>query len=101
MRIENLAWLLGLILIAAAAGGPAAWPWYFTWGLALLAAAPGPQRSPALAVALVAAVFVVKPNGILTLALDSAPAVVCVYVAIASALWYRSRARTPAVRGTW
>jgi alpha-1,6-mannosyltransferase len=100
VRIENLAWLLGLVLIAAAAGGPAAWPWYFTWGLVLLAAAPGPQRSPALAVALVLAVFVVKPNGILTLALASAPAVLCAYVAVGSALWYRRGRRTPAWPGT-
>jgi hypothetical protein len=101
VRIESLAWLLGLTLTAAAAGGPAAWPWYFTWGLALLAAAPGPQQSRALAVALAVAVFVVKPNGILTLALASAPAVVCVYAAIASALWYRRRGRAPAWRGSW
>jgi hypothetical protein len=96
VRIENLVALLGLILIAAAAGGPAAWPWYFTWGLVLLAAVPGPQRSLALALALAVAVFVVKPNGILTLPLASAPVVVCVYVAIGSALWYRSRRRVPA-----
>jgi alpha-1,6-mannosyltransferase len=99
VRIESLAWLLGLVLIAAAAGGPVAWPWYFTWGLVLLAAAPGPQRSLALALAVAVAVFVVKPNGILTLALASAPAVVCVYAAIGLALWYRWRLRTPAWRG--
>ncbi len=99
VRIENLAWLVGLVLIAAAAGGPAAWPWYFTWGLVLLAAAPGPQRSRAVAVAVAVSVFVVKPNGILTLSLASAPAVVCVYVAIAAALWHWWRRHTPTWRG--
>ena len=29
---------LGIALIAVAVGGPAAWPWYLTWGLVLLAA---------------------------------------------------------------
>jgi len=100
VRIQSLAWLLGLALIAAAAGGPAAWPWYFTWGLVLLAAAPGPQRSWAVAVSVALSVFVVKPNGILTLPLASAPAVVCVYVAIAAALWYWWRRHTPTWRGT-
>jgi len=39
-RIPRLALYLGALLLVAAAGGPAAWPWYFSWGLVLLAACP-------------------------------------------------------------
>jgi hypothetical protein len=92
-RIPTLAFGLGVLLVVAAAGGPAAWPWYFTWGLVLLAAWPGPQRSAGLAVALVLAVFLVKPNGILALPLGSAPAVLAVYAVVAFASWYWHRRR--------
>ena len=90
-RIGRLVPALGLFLVLAAAGGPAAWPWYFTWGLVLVAAMPGPQRSPALAVALAVSVFVVKPGGIVALPLPSAPAVMVAYAVIAGALWYAHR----------
>ena len=46
---------LGACLLIAAAGGPAAWPWYFTWGLVLVAACAG-----AAALAVVAAALVVS-----------------------------------------
>jgi hypothetical protein len=95
-RIARLVPALGLFLVLAAAGGPAAWPWYFTWGLVLVAAMPGPQRSPALAVALAVSVFVVKPGGIVALPLPSAPAVMVAYAVIAGALWNTRRRR---VRG--
>ena len=32
-RRDNMVRLLGLALVALALGGPAAWPWYFTWGI--------------------------------------------------------------------
>jgi hypothetical protein len=80
-----------VFLVLAAAGGPAAWPWYFTWGLVLVAALPGPQRSWPLAVALAVSVFVVKPGGVVALPLPSAPAVLAAYVLIAGALWYAHR----------
>lgn len=93
VRIGRLvAWLGGFLLIAAA-GGPAAWPWYFVWGLALVCALSAPQRSTALALVIAVSAFVVKPNGILALPLQSAPAVVAVYVLIAAALWRRGRRR--------
>ena len=94
-RIPRLGALLGVTLALAAGGGPAAWPWYFAWGLALLAACPGPQRSVALAVALVVASFLVKPNGILALPLGSAPAVLVVYLAIGGWAWARWARRRP------
>jgi hypothetical protein len=87
VRIPRLVVLLATFLLIAAAGGPAAWPWYFIWGLALIAAARAAQRSAALAAAIAASVFVVKPNGILALPRQSAPAVLAVYIAVAVALW--------------
>jgi hypothetical protein len=93
VRIGKLVPSLGALLLIAAAGGPAAWPWYFIWGLALISALRGPQRSIALALALALSAFVVKPNGILALPLQSAPAVLLVYIVIAGAAWRRWRRR--------
>jgi len=96
VRVGRLVPWLGAFLVIAAAGGPAAWPWYFIWGLALLCALRGPQRSVGLALAIVASVFVVKPNGILALPLPSAPAVMVAYVllaAIAAIVWHHGRRR--------
>jgi len=93
VRIRTVVPSLAVFLLIAAAGGPAAWPWYFIWGLALITAVPGPQRSPGLAVALALSAFLVKPNGILELPLQSAPAVVVVYVVIAGVAWRRWRRR--------
>ena len=98
-RIPKLALYLGVLLLVAAAGGPAAWPWYFTWGLVLLAACPGPQRSLALALGAVVAVFVVKPNGILVLPLPSAPAVIAAYLLVALAVWRSRRGGRGRARG--
>ena len=67
-----------MFLVAAALGGPAAWPWYLIWGIVLLAAWPAAQRSVALAAAVTLPVFLVKPDGILLLARSASPAVVVV-----------------------
>lgn len=91
VRVRKLVPSLSALLLIAAAGGPAAWPWYFSWGLALVAALRGPQRSVALAVALALSALVVKPNGILALPLGSAPAVVVVYLVIGATAWRRRR----------
>ncbi|MHB1837789.1 MAG: hypothetical protein ACYCXW_22830, partial [Solirubrobacteraceae bacterium] len=69
--------------------GPAAWPWYFIWGLIALGAVAAVQRSWALAVAIALSSLIVKPNGILALPLGSAPAVLAVYL-VAGALALRS-----------
>jgi hypothetical protein len=90
-RVSNLVAGLGAFLVIAAAGGPAAWPWYFSWGLVLIAACRGPQRSSALAAALAVSAFLVKPNGILALPLPSAPFVLAVYALIAGGAWYHRR----------
>lgn len=87
IRIPKLALYLGWLLLIAAAGGPAAWPWYFTWGLALLAGCPGPQRSFALALGAAIAVFLIKPNGILVLPVQSSPAVLGAYALLAVVAW--------------
>jgi alpha-1,6-mannosyltransferase len=99
VRISTLVASLGTFLVIAAAGGPAAWPWYFIWGLALIGALRGPQRSVALAMAVAASAFVVKPNGILALPLQSAPAVVVVYLVIAAAAWWSWRRRDGDIGG--
>jgi hypothetical protein len=93
VRVSRLVPWLGAFLVIAAAGGPAAWPWYFIWGLALLCTLRAPQRSAGLALAIAVSVFVVKPNGILALPLQSAPAVVLVYALIAAAVWRQGRRR--------
>ena len=46
VRIAHAGPAAGDFLLIAAAGGPAAWPWYFIWGLALVAAVRAVQRSP-------------------------------------------------------
>jgi alpha-1,6-mannosyltransferase len=91
VRVGRLALYVGILLLAAAGGGPAAWPWYFTWGLVLLAACPGPQRSLALVGGSVLAVFLIKPSGILALPLPSAPAVLTVYALLGGLLWLSRR----------
>ena len=68
VRVSRLVAPLGACLVIAAAGGPAAWPWYFSWGLVLVAACALPQRSFAVALALVVSAFLVKPSGILVAA---------------------------------
>jgi alpha-1,6-mannosyltransferase len=94
-RIPSLVGLLGMTLLLAAAGGPAAWPWYLSWGLLLLCAAPGPQRSLALPAALAVGGLLVKPGGDLAIPRPLAPAVLVVYLLLAAAVaaWARSRTR--------
>lgn len=91
VRIQRLAIYLGGLLLLAAAAGPAAWPWYLSWGLVLVAGVPGAQRSLALVAVSVVSVFLIKPNGILALPLPSAPAVMAVYLGLAGLFWYSRR----------
>ncbi|MGA9856951.1 MAG: polyprenol phosphomannose-dependent alpha 1,6 mannosyltransferase MptB [Solirubrobacteraceae bacterium] len=87
--VGRLVLMLGGFLLIAAAGGPAAWPWYFTWGLVLVAALRGPRRWGPVAVAIAVSALVVKPDGILALPIQSAPIVLIIYVLIAAAVWRR------------
>jgi alpha-1,6-mannosyltransferase len=93
VRVPTLVPWLGGVLLVAAAGGPAAWPWYFGWGLAVVAADPRAQRRCLLAAGCVAGALVVKPSGILALSLGTAPAVLLVYV-LAGLIPWRWRARS-------
>jgi hypothetical protein len=94
-RPERIPRHVGLLLVAAAFGGPAAWPWYFIWGLALLAASPDAQRARWLAPAIAASAFLVKPNGVLALPLQSAPAVLVVYAVAVAYACRRTREPSP------
>jgi len=97
-RRGNMVRNLGIALIAVAVCGPAAWPWYLTWGLVLLAACPGIQQSRALALAVAASVLVVKADGILALPLHTAPVFVLLYVGAGIAAAVVASRRRPAVR---
>jgi hypothetical protein len=97
-RPSNMVRYLGFALIAAAVCGPAAWPWYLTWGLALLAACPGIQFSRALVIATAAGALVVKANGVLAFPLHTAPVFVVLYAAIAVVWLMRRRPAVAAPR---
>jgi hypothetical protein len=87
-QFENLVRQLGLLLLAIAVGGPAAWPWYFIWGLALLACLPAVQRSSLVPVAVVVPAFIIIPTGQLALTLGLSPYMVALYVVLtALACW--------------
>ncbi len=90
-RFENLVRCLGLALVAVAIGGPAAWPWYFIWGLALLAAHRDFQRSWAIPLAVVVSAFIVIPTGQLALSLGTSPYMVVVYLLILFGYVWRRR----------
>ncbi len=93
-RVENMVRNLGILLAVVAIGGPAAWPWYFTWGLALLAACPGVQFSRAIPIAVAVSAFIIIPNGQVALPLGTAPVVVVFYLLlIAASCWYAWRRR--------
>jgi alpha-1,6-mannosyltransferase len=97
-RVPRLTGTLGATLMLAAGGGPAAWPWYLTWGLVLLCATPAWQMSLVILVPLVAGGFLVKPDGILILPVQSSPAVLAVYVVAAGCAlaWWRRHGRADA-----
>jgi uncharacterized membrane protein len=91
-RWENMVRRLGWLLVAVAIFGPAAWPWYFIWGLALLAACPGIQFSRVISLAVVASAFLVMPTGQLALSLGTSPQMVVFYLLVlAVAVWYWGR----------
>jgi hypothetical protein len=97
---DTMVRMLGIVLVALALGGPAAWPWYLSWGVVLLAASAPFQLSRTIPVALAVVAFLVKANGILVLPLRSAPIVLGVYVVIGCVAWYSwRRRRTPGGAG--
>jgi hypothetical protein len=91
-RRSNMVRYLAFALVAVAVCGPAAWPWYLTWGLVLLAACPGVQSARPLVATMVVTAFVVKADGVLAFPLHTAPVFVALYVAIAAVAARRPRA---------
>jgi hypothetical protein len=92
-RPENMVRYLGFALIAVAVCGPAAWPWYLTWGLVLLAVSPAEQTSRLIAVVMALSPLVVKADGVLAFPLHTAPVFVVLYIAIA-VVWLTRRRPT-------
>ena len=88
---SSLASSCGIILLVFAALGPAAWPWYFTWGISLVATDSRLQRSWLLVAGVVIGSVVIKPDGILAFPYSTAPLFLLVYVSIALAIWLRRR----------
>jgi alpha-1,6-mannosyltransferase len=97
VRRERLVRVLGVMLIAAAIGGPVAWPWYLIWGVALLAADPVAQRSPWLELAVTVPVFVVMAGGQVAVSLPDSFVLAILYLAAAAgaAVAYRRRRGRP------
>jgi alpha-1,6-mannosyltransferase len=93
VRYENLALYLGVLLLASVMGGPAAWPWYLTWGIALVAATRAGQRWSWLPIAIAATSFLVEADGQLVLPRETAPIVLAVYVVAAVIVWRRGPQR--------
>ncbi|MBV9805509.1 MAG: polyprenol phosphomannose-dependent alpha 1,6 mannosyltransferase MptB, partial [Solirubrobacterales bacterium] len=98
-RRDDVVQHLGIVMLAAAVCGPATWPWYLIWGLALLAVSPEGQASRVMALAMVLSPLVVKADGVLAFPLHTAPAFVVLYIAIAAvALRRRPTATAPRLR---
>ena len=84
VRHATLARWLGAALIVAALGGPAAWPWYLSWGVVLLAADPRAQSSLWLPVTLVICVLPVMVGGQVAVPLPDSWWMVVIYAAAVS-----------------
>jgi alpha-1,6-mannosyltransferase len=96
VRRPTLVRYLGIVLLVVAVAGPAAWPWYLSWGLVLLAACPGLQESRWLLLVLAAGALVVKADGVLAFPLHTAPVFVVLYLAAAvAAMISRRRSAAP------
>jgi hypothetical protein len=96
VRRENLVFYLGLLLLASVIGGPAAWPWYAIWGLALVACCPEPQRRRWLPVVIVVTSFLIRADGQLVLHRGLAPLMLALYAVAAVIAWRRTM--PPSVR---
>jgi hypothetical protein len=95
VRYENLVWSLGLLLLALVLGGPAAWPWYLTWSVALLVCCPPAQGTRWVPLAIVGAAFLIRPDGQLILSRESSPFVLALYAVAAVAVLAAWRRRPP------
>jgi hypothetical protein len=93
VRYDNLALYLGVLLLASVVGGPAAWPWYLAWGLALVATTGVGQSWRWLGVVIAATSFLVRADGQLVLPRHTAPFVLAVYLAAVLIVWRGRRPR--------
>ena len=98
-RSDNFVLYLGVVLLAAALGGPAAWPWYFCWGLVLVSAWPIVQKSRSCRSPSRSRCWPVKPDGILVLPLQAAPACAVFYLVAVVLVTYRWRGRRERLAG--
>lgn len=93
VRYATLPRCLGLALVAAALGGPAAWPWYLSWGIVLLATDRRAQRSLWLPAVAVAFALPVWAGGQVAIPLPDAWGMVLLYAAAFSLAVFRPRLR--------
>lgn len=98
VRRSTVARYLGIALFAVAVAGPAAWPWYLSWGLVLLAADPDVQASRVIPVAIAASALTVKADGVLAFPLHTAPVFVVLYIGVAAAVLVSRRRPALAAR---
>ncbi len=99
VRVVTLVGSLGVCLILAAVGGPAAWPWYLAWGVILLCGARATQRSGVLQAVLVLGAFFVAPDGTVVVPPGYAPIVVVAYGILGVAAVVARRSRRQAAAG--
>jgi hypothetical protein len=91
VRLATLPWYLGLLLLASVLGGPAAWPWYAIWGLALIACCPPAERWRWLPLVIAATTFLIRADGQLILPRSASPVMLAIYLAAAVVLFVRRR----------
>jgi hypothetical protein len=92
VRFDRLTWSLGVLLLAAVLGGPAAWPWYGIWGLVLLGCVRTVQAWRWLPIVMALSAFLIRADGQLVLPRETAPVMLALYVA-ALAAWVVHRGR--------
>jgi hypothetical protein len=83
VRYETLAWYLGLLLLVSVLSGPAPWPWYGIWGLALIAGCARTLEWLWLPLTVAASTFVIRADGQVLLHRQVAPFVLGAYAIVA------------------
>ena len=89
---------LATLLFASIVAGPAAWPWYLIWAIALFAVLPRQQLHPVIPAAMLVASVVIAPGGQLSLPIGDAPVVLAVYAAVAAIVVASSGRSTRSIR---